>query len=340
VFEALPEWFRQRRYIHFDQPLSYKKAAALVKDPKAVASHPFWPLIRFNVETVKIKRDPTTGTLALKQKVRDISYAAHGDSQVLSYYCSQLADCYESEVTHRGLNDVVLAFRPLGKNNIDFAKMAFDEIRARGDCSVVALDITKFFDTLAHNQLKLRWKSLLGAKELPADHFSIFRTLTKFSFVDRDELFEALGISIHNPRAGRQRLCSPAEFRSKVRDAGLITTNDQAKGIPQGTAISALLSNIYMLEFDSNAQMFASSHGGRYMRYCDDMLFIMPPGMADETESFAENEISMLELEINPAKTDKCEFYALGGQQNCNHPLQYLGFLFDGRKIIIRSAAL
>lgn len=337
--EALPDWFRQRRYIHFDEPLSYKKATALVTDPKAVAAHAFWPLIRFNVETFKLKRNAATGDLALKSKVREISYAAHGDSQVLSYYCDKLSTCYEAQIASRGLHSVVLAFRPLGKNNINFAKDAFDAIRARGECSVVALDVTKFFDTIGHAQLKRSWKNLIGETELPADHFAIFRALTKFAVVDRDQLFDTLDISVHNPRAGRQRLCSSVDFRTKVRDAGLVTTNNLSKGIPQGTAISALLSNIYMLDFDTKAHAFAVQHGGTYMRYCDDMLFVMPPGMTTVTESFANVEINELELDINPDKTERCDFHIVAGQQTCSRPLQYLGFLFDGKKIIIRSAA-
>ena len=335
--DVLPDWFRQRRYIHFDEPLSYKKANALVTNPEAVATHSFWPLIRFEVETFKLKKDLDTGALALKSKKREISYAAHSDSQILSYYCNQLSKRYEEEITHRGLHDVVLAFRPLGKNNIHFAKNAFDEIQARGDCSVVALDVTKFFDTISHYQMKCSWKNLIGVAELPKDHFAIFRAVTKSAVVDRDQLFKTLDISIHNPRANRQRLCNTADFRAKVRE--LITKNNKDKGIPQGTAISALLSNIYMLDFDTKAKAFAEKHGGKYMRYCDDMLFVMPPGMSSTTENFAESEIKLLKLDINPDKTDKCEFKITGGQQTCNHPLQYLGFLFDGKKIIIRSAA-
>lgn len=339
VNNVLPAWFRQRRYIHFDEPLSYKKAADLVTNPKAVAAHAFWPLIRFEVETFKLKKNLATGKLDQKSKVRGISYAAHADSQIMSYYCEQLSLIYEKEISGRGLNEVVLAFRALRKNNIHFAKDAFDEIRRRGDCSVVALDVTKFFDTISHCQLKLSWKKLLGVQNLPKDHFAIFKSLTKFSVVNRDRLFEELGVSVHNPRAGRRKLCSALDFRAKVRGGGLIETNGESKGIPQGTAISALLSNICMLDFDTKANAFAAAHDGKYVRYCDDMLFVMPPGLSSVAESFAASEIKILELEINPGKTDRCDFKVINGRQECNHPLQYLGFLFDGEKTIIRSAA-
>lgn len=337
----LPSWFRQRRYIHFDEALSLKKAEKLVSNPVAVARHPFWPLIKFTVNTPKLKRDKTTGVLIKKPKLREIAYAAHGDSQIFSYYCADLSSKYEAEIESRDLTAVVLAFRSLKKSNIEFARDAFDEIRARGDCCAVALDITGFFDNLDHSQLKSRWKALLDVKELPPDHFAVFRALTKYASVDRDIVFETLGISVHNPRSERRRICTPEEFNTTVRGTGLVHVNLHKSGIPQGTAISAMLSNLYMLDFDTAAQRFALENGGRYMRYCDDILFIMPPGMSGHSAAFADAEIKKLKLEINPMKTAVSEFRRSAGSstQTCSAPLQYLGFLFDGHQVIIRSAA-
>jgi len=335
-----PTWFRQRRYLHFDEPLSLQKATALVTNPKAVASHSFWPLIRFLVRTAKIKQDKETGNIERHHKDRAVSYAAHSDSLIFGFYADVLGRLYEAQLGQQGLGDCVLAFRSLGKNNIDFAKVAFDEISVRGDCVAVALDVSKFFDTIDHTQLKHRWMRLLGVSRLPQDHYSVFKALTKFSFVDRNKSFGALGVSVHTPRGGgKHRLCSPVDFRMHVREAGLVQTNQYKHGIPQGTAISALLSNIYMLDFDAAAHNFAKSHGGRYMRYCDDMLFVMPTSLARATESFCFAEIASLKLDINPAKTDICFFVKKGASQTCNQPLQYLGFLFDGQQILIRSAA-
>lgn len=117
---ALPEWFRQRRYLHFDEPLSFPKAQALVSDPEAVARHPFWPLLRFTVQTSKLKYNKATGKLESRSKDRPISYAAHSDSQIFSYYCELLATRYEALIEARGLSRSVLAFRALGKSNIQF----------------------------------------------------------------------------------------------------------------------------------------------------------------------------------------------------------------------------
>ena len=338
----LPTWYRQRRYLHFDEPMGFLKAKTLVENPDAVAKHAFWPLISYEIETSKIKEDPATGVLIEKLKSRGISYAAHSDSHILSYYCGQISKAYENVISQRGLGDSVLAFRSLGKNNIDFAKQAFDEIRRQGDCTAIAFDISKFFDTLDHKLLKEAWKRLLDVEDLPPDHFAVFKSLAKFSTVNRDKLLSVLDVSTHNPRSGgRRRLCEPEDFRLKVRDGGLIEKNVAKKGIPQGTSISALLSNVYMLEFDVAAQKMVAEAGGTYLRYCDDMLFIVPTMHQEHIRKFAEESIKNILLEVNPDKTDVCSFSKVIGSTHlsASKPLQYLGFLFDGQRILIRSAA-
>jgi hypothetical protein len=307
--------------------MGHEKAAALISDPAVVASHAFWPLISYQIETSKIREDTATGELISHGKTRQIAYAAHSDSHILSYYCRELSEKYELAIFDVGIGDAVLAFRSLGKNNVDFAKLAFDEIRRQGNCTAIALDITKFFDRLDHSLLKRRWKQLLEVNELPTDHFAVFKAITRYSKVERNKLFSALGISAHNPRKGRRRICDPADFRTKVRDSKLITTNRDPFGIPQGTAISALLSNIYMLEFDAAAVAYATKVGGKYMRYCDDMLFIVPKSVSMKVKSFAEDEIKKLRLDVNPSKTEICDFTKLAGAKNLTttHPLQYLG---------------
>ncbi len=56
----------------------------------------------------------------------------------------------------------------------------------------------------------------------------------------------------------------------------LFINNKGQKGIPQGSPISALLSNIYMLEFDVLVKEKIMECKGSYFRYCDDILCIIP----------------------------------------------------------------
>ncbi len=184
------------------------------------------------------------------------------------------------------------------------------------------------------------WCKLLQEHSLPNDHFNIYRSLTKSSVVNRDLLYTALKISRNNPKAAGLRLCNIKTFREKVRGLGLIETNSTGRGIPQGTSISALLSNIYMLDFDKKIKDIVTSISGEYYRYCDDMLFIIDSDKTRELISLVTQSISELKIEINDKKTEIRTFHTCRGVQKCDKPLQYLGFIFDGERKLLRSAAL
>lgn len=337
--DQAPAWFRQRRYLHFDRTVGQRHATKIVCSPKRVATHAFYPLIKYQVVSTKIKRTDDGSKLAYQEKVRDIAYAAHVDALIYSYYSKLLEERYEDFLKTSGLSQCVLAFRSLGKSNIEFAASAFGEISRRSECAAVALDVSGFFDNLNHQILKQQWCNLLGVSSLPDDHYNLFKSLTKFSTVDRDKVYQKFGIAPSNPKHDRHRICSPEEFRSEIRGNGLLTTNKKAFGIPQGTPISAMLSNIYMMEFDAEMNSFAKSVNGIYLRYCDDILFVVPLSEIDNCGRIAGKSISALKLSINGAKTERRAFTRESGVLRSDKPLQYLGFTFDGQQILIRSAA-
>jgi len=243
--KIIPPWYRPRRYLHFDPPVSSNSASKIAVNPNKVASHSFYPLISYHVTSKKLRRDKSTGKLVPKVKNRPISYAAHMDSHIYSYYAWKLSELYEKVLKEKQISECVLAFRSLEKSNIDFAFNAFNEIRSRKNCSAVALDVSGFFDNLDHELLKSSWASLIDKDTLPADHFSVYKSLTRYSTVDKEKLYSALNISPNNPKNGRYRVCEPQIFRDEIRSKGLVEKHILNKGIPQGTPISALLSNIY-----------------------------------------------------------------------------------------------
>jgi hypothetical protein len=182
---------------------------------------------------------------------------------------------------------------------------------------------------------------------MPADHFAVFKSLTRFSWVERTNAYEAMGISEHNSKPkhlSRSRICDPQQFRTQIRNAGHINFNpdsDKHRGIPQGSPISALLSNIYMFEFDKAMHAAATACGGLYRRYCDDIMLIVPPEHAAAVEAVAMNFIQLLKLNINSDKTNIVNFPQSVTQPALNgEELQYLGFVFDGTAKRIRNTSL
>lgn len=338
--KELEPWFKPRGYLHFDVPIGYAQAKKIVTNPTKVQQHSFYPFISYSISSKKIKKNKETGKIEEKHKNRPIAYAAHVDSHIYSYYSHLLGEKYEEILENKGISDNVLAFRKLGKNNVHFANLAFEEIIKKQYCSAVALDITKFFERLDHQILKKVWATVLDKPNLPKDHYNIFKSLTRYSEVEREELYKLFGISKNNPKNGRVRICDPIAFRKVVRGKKLIKTRKEKRGIPQGSPISALLSNIYMLDFDIAIKSFMDSINGVYLRYCDDILCIAPLDYVDSIEKYLIKEIDTISLDINTDKTKKHEFRVIHGKLQANIPLQYLGFMFDGQHKIIRSASL
>lgn len=334
------EWYRRRTYLHFDMPISEKAAFAIASNPAVVTRHAFYPFITFTIKTQKVKWDSASKKLSLIPKERPVSYASHVDSHIYAYYAALLSEKYENRLKSASFEPAVLAFRKLGKSNIHFAKDAFSAIKKLGNADVITTDIKDFFGNLDHQILKSTWKSILGVDALPDDHYNVYKSLTRFSWVEKRNLYAALHISLNNPRASGPRVCEPEDFRKIVRGCKLINKNQHSKGIPQGSPMSALLSNIYMVNFDEMMWNAVTAWGGKYFRYCDDMLIIAPQGKGKDLLKLAQEFSDLHKLPLHPDKTEERTFTMTVDGLVADKPLQYLGFLFDGKRIILRSASL
>ena len=346
------DWFKVRSYLHFDLPIGRSKKdyiKSLVESPGSVSKHSFYPFITHKAVKYKtITKD--TGRKALdKSGRRPLSRAAHKDAHIYSYYAKKLGVLYEDQLKKENISENVLAFRKLtnsqgqSKCNIHLADDAFEKIKEVGDCEVYAFDVKQFFDSLNHQVLKICWANLIGASYLPRDHFSIYKSLAPYAFVYEDDIFKKFP-----KKKGQHRVCTPIQFRTEIRggkdktshgDEGrLLKIGD--KGIPQGSPISSILANIYMLDFDKELNKKIQSYGGSYYRYCDDILCIIPLGANVQLEGFIEVELEKLSLVLNQSKTEKRKFLVHNGKLISDKPIQYLGFMFDGERKYIRVSSI
>ena len=84
-------WYKQRRYLHLDAPISYQKARDLVTRPEAVAKHAFLPLINYEITSSKVSIESGGRLERGDPKIRSISYASHADAHIYSFYSHQLS---------------------------------------------------------------------------------------------------------------------------------------------------------------------------------------------------------------------------------------------------------
>ncbi len=368
VIEGGKRSYKKKGYLHFDLrfwlPTRATELKAILSDAKEFREHRLYPFVRWVVKTPRYKRNTKekknkkgeVRSHVLSIKERPIAYASHIDALIYSFYSFHLTETYQRYIAAAGYDDCVLAYRTnLRKNNIDFAREVFKFISEHGPCTAIALDIKGFFDSLDHELLKRNWQAVIGQSRLPDDQYKLHRSLTKYSYVTRGVAFRAMGINLKSRVAKRtvKRICEDDELQV-LRDRNVIITNPHAYGIPQGSPISALLSNIYMIDFDRLVHGEASGGGFLYRRYCDDIILVCPTTEVDRVKTIVYQLIEKSKLVIQPSKEDEVVFRYNEKQELRGYNakleretsetryknLQYLGFDFDGTRIYLRPASI
>ncbi|MBK7214325.1 MAG: hypothetical protein IPH88_13705 [Bacteroidales bacterium] len=262
------------------------------------------------------------------------------------------------------------------KCNIDFTKAAFEYIKINQGkkLTVIVADITSFFDSLNHKILKRKWAEVLNHKALPPDHFNLFKTLTRIKYVESAQLFDVYNQTVIVERGvpcsstkkeyKKKRINSIKYFREKnvisycykdeflKNNLSLIKSKNNKTGIPQGSPISATLANIYMLDFDRVIYEKINLLKGYYQRYSDDIIIVCERQSEEEVISLIRTTINgeLAALDIESKKTKLYHFEMVDGkykgfainektkEANYNLPLNYLGFSFDGQRVLIKNA--
>ena len=333
-----------------------------------MARHGFFPFIMRPVKVCHFRED-ATGRRRHAHKVRPVTYAAHMDSHIHAYYAHVLSGLLDERL-QEAFGESVLAYRRHSppKSNVDFALEAFEEVAARRSADVLAIDVEGFFDGLNHGVLKQAWATLLGGQSLTADHYAVFRSVTRDYAVEWPRVRTALG-ERYRRRAGRrgEPLCSLSDFRTQIvpllqprhelvwkvkqKEPPACIPKGVPAGIPQGAAISAVLANLYMLSVDQELYAKLGALGASYRRYSDDILVIGPPGSMARTEKRVRQALTRVGLAINVAKTERVEFRLQGsrmvptfvtvsGVRQPARPMQYLGLSFDGEWARVRDATV
>jgi hypothetical protein len=199
---------------------------------------------------------------------------------------------------------------------------------------------------------------------LPDDHHAVFKSVTRFSWVDREKLYRALGFIGKKKRAdGKEvigylqkqvpmQVCDGKRFRKFV--SPLIQTNGTPHGIPQGSPLSDVLANMYLLDFDVAMASSMASCGGKYYRYSDDILLIVPDIHDDEIARLDAVQSTLnycgekLLISVSKSTVHRFDNVTSGSEmtQTCTlvhgtqgkNGLEYLGFRFDGKRVYIRDS--
>ncbi|MBC5838651.1 reverse transcriptase domain-containing protein [Flavobacterium muglaense] len=408
-----PSWLKEKGYLHVSPSLELGTNSDLlikkVTSKKYIETYAFYPLIHTIISDRKFKKGNakkhTTSQRkhthyrlkslhpVKKSKDRPLHYASHMDSLVFGYYADIIKEGYEKLLGKEPLQDqAVIAYRKIetfkgsekGKSNIHFAKECFDEIKERtkngAEVSVLAIDLKSFFSTLDHKILKEQWCRVLNEKELPKDHYRVFKACTDFKYVLLDDLRvrktengrkapydESKLAHVRKTKGFRCFFESNEDFRQSIKNGDLsIYSNPFSKklpndkpvkiGIPQGLPISAVLANLYLFDFDLEiVNRWVKPLNAYYRRYSDDIFIVCEKNLSNEIEKGINELEKKYAVKISKEKTEKFVFKNVkisndNSRLECfrikedgsevSSAMSYLGFEFRGYHTGIKSTNL
>ena len=355
------EKYSAKRYLHFDRVCSYHNVRSRVEDPKWVAQHGFFPFIYFEKTFDRFIGydyiDPETKAKMIKTKKRPIMYASHIDSFIYSFYSDIFNDKYNQWSKEHNIDSCATAYRnnKRGKSNIHYAAEVIQFIVNSPGCYIMVGDYHDFFGSLNHGYLKFRLKEVLQKQDLDKDEYAVLKSVMKYAYVDKKGLEKYLRMHGTNIEKLKVYFTTGKEFRlfkDQAKILGLLRKNDENDekiGIPQGSAISAVLANVYMIKIDEEINRVVRKYNGMYRRYSDDFIVLIPQDDKVDLTIFnlVKNEIKKIidkgELTLQEQKTKTLVFQdstIRDVETNKLVSLDYLGFCFDGIDVKVRQKSI
>lgn len=346
--------YETKKYLHFDDRIGFDTSIqSYVTNPNRIMEHGFFPFIHYTISYEQYdEKANRSDNRPIKEKFRDIMYASHLDNFIYKYYGEELNENYNDWVKANNVDHCSVAYRykkgEKGKSNIDFAAEVISYIYDLSECFIMVGDFEKFFDTLDHFILKKRIAEVLGANLLREDWYKVFKSVTRYSYYSKKLLNKELGTDKEIKKKGRLKYFETPKKYREFRKRYKPKKNREHYGIPQGTAISAILSNVYTIHFDVLVNNLINKYNGLYRRYSDDFIIVIPKGKQRtvnvgefrKIEGKIYQYIKLCKLNIQDSKTklyDYSEGKVVNISENKVDMIDYLGFVFDGESVKMRG---
>lgn len=352
--------FKPRYYKHIDKVVNIRDVIDKVKEKEYIKKHSFFPFISYTLKFKKFCSEVDENTHQhWKFKERPIKYASHIDRCIYQWYSYNLNNKYNNYCYKSNLHDSVIAYRTnlKGKTNIEFAKEAFDFIKKHDECYILVSDFSKFFDYIEHDLLKRNLCEILNVNKLDDDFYKVFRSMTKYAYIEKEIIEKYLisnKIETKESIKNNNSLFDKIPWKIAKKDLkASIKINKEKYGIPQGSPLSGIFANIYMINFDKLVNEYVKNKNGIYRRYSDDLIVIIPKievGSINEIWDYLNIIKDMYPmLKMNVSKTSGYLYKDkkiislhnyISGMKDGNGFISYLGFSFDGKYIKFRDKTL
>ena len=159
-------------------------------------------------------------------------------------------------------------------------------------------------------------KVLEMPKGLEPDWYAIYKSLVKATYFDLDEIAkikktdrkllrkkESCPSILLNQREMRKLKHQYLHNYYEIIDENSSHPDKTKIGIPQGTSLSALFANPYMIDFDKTISDYVNTVNGFYRRYSDDIFIVVPFSEKEKLCTLFEIERQKINIEISTNKT-------------------------------------
>lgn len=343
-------------YHQFDSPMTINQKEdfwnSIYSSPDIVTKHQFLPMVLREKSFLKfhmVKKNDVK-KVVIKPKVRPIVEVAHRDAAIYKLYSTLLSEKYEKKIADAPIYSAATAYRPINKTNIESSHEVMDMVVGLGDAWIIKGDFKGFFDTLNYRILKKQLMQVIGqGNELPSDWYAVYKSLTQYRTIAASNITDKMndyaklsGKYVHEIR----------DLDKLITEKKIKVSNKSSRGIPQGTSMSAVMANVYMLEFDKKVCDFISPFGGKYRRYSDDFVVLLPGTLTEEDtlkikSTIIELSKTLVKLTIEKSKTKLLKYdsnnrqiFLIENNEYRKSAFDYLGFSFDGKRICIRTKSL
>ncbi|GAF40642.1 hypothetical protein FC83_GL000238 [Agrilactobacillus composti DSM 18527 = JCM 14202] len=344
----------QKKYTHFDFPVPEIEKERLIKELRSdlFTHHRYLPLISFRIKIKKYKASEQRVLI----KERNISLPSHHDTLVYRFFGAILNQQYSIFAKAHGIDEVAVAYREKGHgSNIIVARDVINTIVDNKESWIIKGDFKSFFDTLDHKKLEQELVNILG-NPLTPEWRSMLKAITKYRMISQRRLHAQLkvaGLRMSHRKYGTAYVKDLKTLGKLIRDKKIRLSRINQRGIPQGTAVSAVLANVYMGTFDQILSRKVSNMGGIYRRYSDDFVVVLPKGrinfqsVIELKKLIISFSVTKLGLEISSEKTKLYEYRGINkdirvwnGSSWGKMAFDYLGFIFDGYSVSLRSKSI
>lgn len=345
-----------KSYKHIDSPLSKQESVKYLKsldNIDNIKGHRFLPLIQFDIT---FKKHPKPGK-TVNIKKRGISLVSHHDAGIYAVLAEELNKAYNRYSTSKCISDSSVAYRSdleKGKkiSNITVAKEVFDFIDRNHDVWIIKGDFEGFFDNLNHDILNKNAKKVLNLSASPEKMetwFKVLRSLEKYVYIEKVKLLEQMNSMNYKYDKKNAYFRSLKDFGSFIKENKFLLHKNKRKGIPQGTSISAILANVYMVDFDRYVCDQMDKFSGIYRRYSDDFIIVIPKSKITKLEfSELEKEIHRICINKTKLKIEKEKTKILSIESGVvtdwykqeEYFLDYLGFIYQNNSVSFRGKSI